>query len=210
MTRLLPALLASLFAAGPLAAEPPKAVNPVIATLRADIRARPSRVLLAVEDALITNEQAACEIIQEAIRLTRADAKLTGDIVFTALRQAPGMSATIVECAMTAAPGALPEIKAALERALGEKAIAAAVPEKPEASAPSGKDTAGSGKETGKGAVAPPPAPAGPSEDFALYHVGIGGIYLILPARSILHPCDPDAPCCSGDLSTSCLIPQNP
>ena len=96
---LIPAL--SLFAVTLCPAQAVKGdIQPVIEGMRSEISARPSRVLIAVEDALTMNEQAACEIVQEAIVSTRADAKLVGEIVYTALKHAPGMAATIVECAL--------------------------------------------------------------------------------------------------------------
>src|SRR6187549_175804 len=79
-------------------------VTPVIKAMREEISARPSRVLIAVEDALTMNEQAACEIVKEAITSTKADPRLVGEIVFTALQHAPAMSAAIVECAIRTSP----------------------------------------------------------------------------------------------------------
>jgi hypothetical protein len=120
------------------------------------------------------------------------------------------MSAVIVECAVATSPQAVDEIKQAMERALGEKAGSATgdLTEgsgKAPADETTGKETAGSGKEpTGKGGAAQPPRPA--ADDFDLSSIGVGGIYLSTPGQSWYH-CDPDDPCCTGELSGACLRP---
>lgn len=181
-------------------------VPPVIKTMREEISARPSRVLIAVEDALTMSEQDACEIVKEAITSTRADARLTGEIVRTALRHAPGMSAVIVECAMAVAPGAAQEIENAVRSVLGSPAVETAPP--PEASAVSPDPEAKSGKESSARADgAATVAQASDNLDsFLPGAVGVGGIYLISPSRAF-RPCLPGDFCCSGDLSPSCLSP---
>ena len=210
---LIPAL--SLFAVTLCPAQAVKGdIQPVIEGMRSEISARPSRVLIAVEDALTMNEQAACEIVQEAIVSTRADAKLVGEIVYTALKHAPGMAATIVECALRTAPGARAEIKLAMQRALGEGVPAkktgetAAVDSEAGAvesnESASGKQTSGkSGAGTGDGPAGDEPFPV---DDF-LGIVGVGGIYLLTPSSHSFRPCDPDDPCCHEDLSRACLVP---
>lgn len=188
---------------------PPQAgkVPPVIAILRADIAAKPSRVLIAVEDALTMNEQAACEIVKEAISATRADPKLTGEIVLTALQCAPVMAAVIVECAVEKAPEARAEIKAAVTQALGEKGgsvtssanvAAPAVAEESSGKTAAGKETAGTGKEVEE-------EDAG--EDFFGGFLGVGGIYLITPGPGWNYFCDPRPNCCNAELTPSCLQP---
>lgn len=185
--------------------------GPALKAMRAEITAKPSRVLIAVEDALTMNEQAACEIVKEAIESTRADAKLVGEIVFTAISHSPAMSAVIVECAVATSPGAVTEIKKAMERALGSKMDSAGASltdgsGKTPAEEASGEETTGTGKElTGKGVVVPPPPPA-IEEDFDLTSVGVGGIYLMVPGRSNFR-CHPGRPCCTGELTTACLQP---
>ena len=180
--------------------------RPVLEILRAEIRQRPSRVLMAVEDALTMNERAACEIMKVAITSTHADVRLVGEIVFTALKHTPGMAASIVECAMNSAPDAVVEIKAAMHRALGEKAGAgsgelAEGSDKVPADEASGKET------TGKVSAVPAPLADEVEEGFDLSRVGVGGIYLLTPSSSTLYPCNPGDPCCSEDLSSACLRP---
>ena len=197
------ALLACLCSAK---AEPAPAVDsgPVLKAMRAEISARPSRVLIAVEDALTMNEQAACEIVKEAIESTRADAKLVGEIVFTALSHAPAMSAVIVECAVATSPQSVEEIKKAMERALGDQAPSGGS-DQAEGSGKAPQE-ATSGKEaTGKGVSVQAASPV-IEKDFAPATIGIGGIYLIAPGRTYVI-CDPDDPCCTEDLSRACLEP---
>jgi hypothetical protein len=197
----------------PALAEPaPDEAGPaqVITILRADIAAKPSRVLIAVEDALTMNEQAAGEIVKAAIEATRADAKLVGEIVFTALKNAPGMAATIVECALGTSPDAAEQIKDAMQRALGSKASIRAVAGAGQAEVPGEKvpPAQATGKEpAGKGGVATAPDEPGIEDSFDLSWVGVGGIYLFTPARGFLHVSDPHEPCGSDDLSRACLRP---
>jgi hypothetical protein len=167
----------------------------VLKVLKADISARPSRVLVAVEDALTMDEPAACEIVKSAITLTKADNRLVGEIVYTALKHSPGMSAVIVECAVDTAPGAAAEIKKAMQRALGETAGGEDVSEdltEGSGEAPAakdGKETAATGKETtGKGKVPVAPEPPVKEEDwwgFGSFGHGIGGIYLTPPGNGL-------------------------
>lgn len=199
--------------------------GPVIKALRSEIAARPSRVLIAVEDALTMNEQCACEIIKASIEATRADAKLVGQIVFTALQSAPGMSATIVECAVEAAPYAAEEIRSAMQQALGDKAVktredaaeagdmapAKEVEAGGKEAAPTGKATVESGKElVARATTMTEAAPSEWESDdwFGTFHVGVGGIYLTAPGSSWTRRCDPRDHCCGGtDLSPACLRP---
>ena len=213
---LIPLLLLRGECAGQSAASGANEVEPVITAMRAEISARPSRVLIAVEDALTMNEQAACEIIKEAIHSTRADAKLTGDIVFTALNHAPSMSASIIECSSAAAPGAMPEIESAVRKAFGEKALrektsnlTSGDSEESDSSgeaAPGGKVVAGSGKEPAKSSGSSEGDGFWWDEDFTP-GVGVGGIYLVMPRNASYMPCDPKDPCCGSDLSRACLVP---
>ena len=184
--------------------------GPVLKAMRAEISAKPSRVLIAVEDALTMNEQAACEIVKEAIESTAADESLVGEIVFTALNHSPAMSAVIVECAVATSPNAVGEIKKAMEKALGAKSssVVADLTEgsgKESAESATGKESVGSGKElTGKGiAVAPTPEK---EARFDFSSVGVGGIYLTTPSNSYRR-CIPNRPCCNGDLTPACLRP---
>jgi hypothetical protein len=179
-------------------------IPPAIKAMREEIAARPSRVLIAVEDALTMSEQAACEIVKEAITSTRADARLTGEIVRTAIRHAPGMSAVIVECAMAVAPGAAQEIENAVRSVLGTAAVK--TDSSVEAPAVSPEPEAKSGKESSESADGAAAEASDSLDSFLPGAVGVGGIYLISPSRAF-RPCLPGDFCCSGDLSPSCLSP---
>jgi hypothetical protein len=183
--------------------------GPVLKMLRAEIAAKPSRVLIAVEDALTMNEAAACEIVREAIISTRADAKLTGEIVFTALTCAPAMSAAIVECATRTSPHAVEEIRAAVQRALGERAAPAPGPNENRGNTPEAaeKPLVTSGKGAAGPDTAMPSAPEEIGESFDLSMIGVGGIYLLTPARAMPPFCAPADPCCNGELTPACLRP---
>lgn len=193
-----PFLILSVLAA-PLYAAPEAVHSEMLATLKTEIAARPSRVLVAVEDALTMEEQGACEIVKTAITLTKADAKLVGEIVYTALKHSPGMSAVIVECAVDTAPTATGEIKKAMQKALGENSSEAEdltdgsgkamAEEESSGKETSGKETSGkgvSGKEPPSGKA--PVAPAVIEEDwldFGFFASGIGSIYLTPPSSGM-------------------------
>lgn len=203
MQRLPLIFLMALISGTGLAAAEPKAgaadSGPVLKILRADIAAKPSRVLIAVEDALTMNEQAACEIVKTAIESTGADATLIGEIVFTALKCAPAMAATIVECAVNTAPHAVEQIQTAIKRALGERS---GLTEASKTAAPAEEAKPVTGKESA-------PAASGEIEssiDLSSW-IGVGGIYLQTPSASRPLPCEPGTPCCNGGLTTACLRP---
>ena len=159
-----------------------------IQTMKAEIAAKPSRVLYAVEDALVMNEAAACEIVKTAITQTSADAKLIGDIVYTAVSKAPAMSAVIVDCAVKCDADASPEIKKALQRALGDGEATAESEGSGKAVAKSGKETVStgkqpvtSGKEVATSAKEPAIVEEGEFMDFGLQRPGVGGLYFANP-----------------------------
>jgi hypothetical protein len=174
--RLLICSLAATLLAGitpALSAEPKTAVKctEVIAKLESEIAKDPSRVLLAMEDALLANDSCACEIIKATITVSRADAKLVGEIVAAAINATPTVASTIGECALAAAPQASSEIKTALQNALGQGDSA-------------GKEPIGSGKEpvsVGKEIVTAPPV-VSTDGDFAIAPVSVTGIYFSAPA----------------------------
>jgi hypothetical protein len=181
----------------------------VISILRAEIAAKPSRVLIAVEDALTMDERAACEIIKASIEATRADAQLAGEITCTALKSAPGMAATIVECALAASPDSAVQIQAAMKRALGESAVVATAgePSRGAENARSESASGTSGKDAGGKDGTEPDEDTGIEDFFDLPGIGVGGIYLFTPARGAIYGCDPHDPCCNGELSQSCFRP---
>lgn len=159
----------------------------VIAKLQNDIAADPTRVLLAVEDALTTNDACSCEIIKTAITTSKADNKLVGEIVATAIAASPTTASTIGECALTTAPGAAQEIKAAMQNALGQGDGAG---DEASASKGAGKEPVSSGKEpvvsgkepiTGKDIVTAPPATSEGDDYGAPAPLNIVGIYLSVP-----------------------------
>ena len=86
-------------------AGPASACDQIAADVKAAVGKDPSKVLMIVEDALVINETCACEIVKAAITATNADGAMAQQIVQTALAVAPKMSAIIVECAESAAPG---------------------------------------------------------------------------------------------------------
>ena len=166
----------------------------IIAKLQNDIASDPTRVLLAVEDALTTNDACSCEIIKTAITASKADNKLVGEIVATAIAASPTTASTIGECALTTAPGAAKEIKAAMQNALGqgdgvgdESKSTSSAGKGPVTSGKepvtSGKEPIISGKEpiTGKDIVTAPPATS--EGDYgAPAPLNIVGIYLSIPS----------------------------
>jgi hypothetical protein len=87
-----------------------------------------TRVLLTVEDAVIANEACACEIVKAAILASKADGELVRQIVFTAASAAPAQTALIAECALSVAPEAASEIRAALESLISSKSTGNVVP----------------------------------------------------------------------------------
>jgi hypothetical protein len=151
----------------------------VITRLESEISKEPARVLLSVEDALNSNDSCACDIIKTAITASHADAKLVGEIVSTAINTVPTAASTIGECALTAAPEAAKEIKAAMQTVLGQGDGVG--------KAPISKESAGKepiGKEpisAGKTPIMLPPAQVTGDTDVAVRPVDIQGIYFAVP-----------------------------
>jgi hypothetical protein len=71
----------------------------VAADVRAAIEANPSKVLIIVEDAMVTNETCACEIVKTALIASKANEDLARQIVLTATNVAPNLTQLIAECA---------------------------------------------------------------------------------------------------------------
>jgi hypothetical protein len=161
----------------------------VIAHLENEIVKEPTRVLLAVEDALNANSACSCEIIKTAITTSRADHNLVGEIVSTAINTLPTSASTIAECALTASPDAAKEIKAAMQTILGEGDGMVKVSGSKESS---GKEPIahhnGGGKApitVGREPITMPTALADPDpEDSGIgaHSVDIQGIYLAVPS----------------------------
>jgi len=88
-------------AAGYLVGAPLSAAtcDKIAADVRAAIEANPSKVLIIVEDAMVTNEGCACEIVKSALIASKANADLARQIVLTATNVAPNLTQLIAECA---------------------------------------------------------------------------------------------------------------
>jgi hypothetical protein len=128
------------------------------ATVKDEVTAKPDQVLVIVSEKIGTNPTCACEIVHAAIKASKADKDLVGEIVFTAVSAAPKESTTIAECAVAAAPEASENVKAALRRAMSDKNPV--------------------GKSVDKGVVETQQTDLG---DFGLSPVAIGGVYLVYP-----------------------------
>jgi hypothetical protein len=154
----------------------------VVAHMEAEIAKEPSRVLLAVEDALNANDTCACSIVKSAITASRADSKLVGEIVSTAINTIPTSASTIGECALTASPESAQEIKTAMQTVLGQ---GDGIGKEPISNEPSGKEpiSRGGGKEPITIGKTPISVPAPPSEESDAYvrPVDIQGIYFAVP-----------------------------
>jgi hypothetical protein len=155
----------------------------VVAHMEAEIAKEPSRVLLAVEDALNANDACACSIIKSAITASHADSRLVGEIVSTAINTIPTSASTIGECALAASPQSAKEIKTAMQTVLGQGDGVGKAPISQEAS---GKEpiTQGGGKEPitiGKEPISIPPAHSDDG-DVAVRPVDIQGIYFAVPS----------------------------
>jgi hypothetical protein len=127
---------------------------------------KPENVLAIVQENVAASEKCACEIVKAAISASKADKEMVGEIVFAAVTTAPRQATTIAECAVAVAPEASANIKAALQRSMGDE-----------------KNPVG---DSGKNPKAPKePVPPPPSEpdtaDFGVSPLAIGGVYLIYP-----------------------------
>ena len=161
---------------------------PVLEKMRADIAADPGRLILAVEDALTTNEACACPIIRTAVNLAGRDPTLTPQIVVAGVRLAPSAAARITECALMEAPDSAEAVRAALAKELGEGAVPWLAAEAPEARevgtiepVPGEGDQ---GKAPVKGYTAPLAESGAHPDDLeeSWPTVGISGLYVVMPS----------------------------
>ena len=161
----------------------------VLEKMRADIAVDPGRLILAVEDALTTNEDCACPIIRTAIDLAGRDPALTTQIVVAGIRMVPSAADRITECGLAEAPAATIAIRAALSKELGEAATPwlAPVPDSPppeDSGSPAPEPVIGAKYPAGKApalvAATSQLESASDAEEF-WPAVGISGIYVIPP-----------------------------
>lgn len=85
----------------------PTKCDKIAQDVRESVTKEPSKVLMIVEDALVINENCACEIVKAAITASKADKAMAKQIVQTAVAVAPKMSPVIMECANAVSPGAV-------------------------------------------------------------------------------------------------------
>jgi len=134
----------------------------------AAVAAAPEDVLKIVAKEVQAAPTCACEIVKAAIVASKADKALVVEIVTTVSELLPDETPTVIACAINAAPEAA--------RAIADKFG-------------SGKGVAPTGKEpTGKeptGKEPPPVVVEDETDDFNLFHTGIGGIYLTTPSSGL-------------------------
>jgi hypothetical protein len=192
LTQLLSTGFASLILAASAVAAPD--CDTVAKKVSTDVAAKPERVLVIVEDAIVQSESCSCEIIKAAIAASKAPTKLVGQIVFTAVTVSNGMAATIAECAVAVAPDAASEIKAAVQKALEDapKVEAVATNTSHEQSRASDGKNPISYDNYGKDPIGKNPLDKNPvvgreatpedDADFGGPAARIGGVYLIHPS----------------------------
>lgn len=172
LTLSLAALLA--LAVSPASAAEDKDCSAEYKKVSAAVTSAPDTVLQIVAKEVAEAPTCVCEIVKAAIKGAKADKDLIVQIVTTASEVLPDETPTIIACAINAVPKAE---QGELARAIGDKfGSGKGVVE-------SGKEPAPSGKETGK--AQPPVEPEEYSDDFNLFHSGIGGIYLSTPSGGI-------------------------
>ncbi|MGI8603315.1 MAG: hypothetical protein ACR2OZ_09985 [Verrucomicrobiales bacterium] len=153
------ALLAAGFATAVNAETTKDACASLSTTVKEEVSAKPEQVLVIISEKIAANPSCACEIVQAAIKASKAEADLVGEIVFTAVSAAPAESTTIAECAVAVSPQASETVKSALQRAMSDKNPV--------------------GKSVDKGVVAQDTQ--SDLGDFGLSPVNIGGVYLVYP-----------------------------
>jgi hypothetical protein len=177
-----------LMGAGNGGAEGRPSCAEVARKIQSDVAARPERVLIIVEDALVVDESCACEVVKAAIVASKAGPKLVGHIVFTAVTATAKSAALIAECATAASPDAAAEIRSALTKALGENSsvVVSSPSPSPEAFAgqPSTSTSAAGEGEANKNPGSDKnlsPSPKQPPADSDAAPVAVGGVYLVYP-----------------------------
>lgn len=133
-----------------------------------EVIASPEDVLKIVATQVGSAPTCVCEIVKAAIKASNADKALVVQIVKTASELLPDETPTIIACAIDSAPEAARAI--ADEFASGKGVVS------------SGKGVVSSGKEPIVDKTPVPVVDEDPWLDFAFFHSGIGGIYLITPS----------------------------
>lgn len=188
-------LTLSLFAVHTSLAE--DAVKPECATvvehLTNEVKKDPTRLLLAVEDALTLNDKCACEIVSTAIKISKADSDMVGRIVTTSVQAAPTSASSIAECALAAAPKSADAVKKAMKAALGQ-GDTDTEPTAEAGDSSSGKEVVGKepvamssgkevvGKEPIDKQIIPAPKPIEGGDDYGSPMLNTSGVYLFTPA----------------------------
>ena len=134
------------------------------------VKASPEDVLRIVAEQAAIAPSCVCEIVKAAITATKAEKELVVQIVSTAAEIVPDETPTIIACAVNAAPQAA---RAIADKFGSGKGVVS-----------TGKEPASTGKESGKTIPTPPEDPDF-SDDFNLFHTGIGGIYLTTPSSGL-------------------------
>ena len=80
------------------------------------IKLDPAKVLETVQTEISSNSSCACEVVKAAIRASHADVGLTADIVETAITTAPETMRIVSQCAIAQVPEALSTIQALLAK----------------------------------------------------------------------------------------------
>lgn len=136
--------------------------------VKAAVIAAPEDVLKIVAQEVQAAPTCVCEIVKAAIVASKADKALVVDIVTTAAALVPDETPTIIACAIAQSPESA--------RAIADKFGSG------KGTVRTGKETVTSGKEGGR---VEPTGEEGFTDDFALFHAGIGGIYLTTPSSGL-------------------------
>jgi len=163
----------------------------VLAKMKKDFAAEPARLILAMEDALTTEERCAGPIVRTAIDLAGRDPAVTPRLVVAAIRMVPDAAVVITETAMDEAPETVPGIKAALAAELGEKSVPWLASGTSKSKGVESAAVAASDGRTPAGKAPLPVMPEGekePSDDDDFPEVfpmvGVSGIFAASPARA--------------------------
>jgi hypothetical protein len=110
------ALISATYRAPGEAAETKDDCPAIALSVEQRIKLDPSKVLETVETEISSNSGCACEVVKAAIRASHADVGLTADIVETAITAAPETMRIVSQCAIAQVPEALSTIQALLAK----------------------------------------------------------------------------------------------